>query len=208
MVEPALLPEKLRRQVLDELDAALGRIRQWHAGEAGAGPLRIVHRAFQHRHVADVEPGTAQARQVGLGILGGERQDVHPRVAVEEAAQPVIRQGRVEDRQELQIAPAQHGAAIAGGQRLRRAAGAARGGLPGDGGQGEAQPLPLRPEGGAIAGADADMIEIRGGAVAFRSGGGDGQARVSYFGSSHSFGSAAASAYQRSINGWRRTASR
>ncbi len=181
----------------DQLQAALRRVGIRQALEARTRGVRVVHWPLQVGDAGDVEARLAQPRQVRLGIVHPERQDVQPIVAVEEPAQLVVEQRRIEDRQQLDVAVAQEGAAVARPERLNGQVGPPAAALPRDGGEREAQRLVRRRERRQLPRADADVVE----------GERRGRHGFSYFGSSHSAGSPAASSYQRATSGCARTAS-
>ena len=71
MREKPLLPDRLRGEVADELQPALRRVGERQAGEAGAGAggVGVVDRAFEIGDAGDVDPGAAQAVEVGRLVV-------------------------------------------------------------------------------------------------------------------------------------------
>ena len=160
---PAVLPDQLRRQVADELQAALRRVRQRQPGEAGDRAARL-HRPFEIGDAGDGHAAAAQPFEVRLLVLHRQRDDVQPGVAREPRAQPVVEARRVEDGDQLDVAVLEEGAAIAGAVGLHRQVRRAAAALLRHGGEGEAEALKGGGERREVARGDAHMVERDGGA--------------------------------------------
>jgi hypothetical protein len=159
MAQEALLPQRLGRQVVHQIDAAFRLFRQLNEREAraGSGRVPVVDRAVEFTDRRSIDAGTAQPDERSLRIVHGERQDVDAGIAREEAIQRRTAGIRIDHSEQFDIGPVQHGAAVANTAIS----------LAGKRGKREAEALILTGKRGEIARDDADMIERHGAHRAF-----------------------------------------
>jgi hypothetical protein len=195
VVQEALLPHQLRRQMPQQLQARLG-IGQRQPGKTclRAFQLRGIGRSFRGSNFSG-EPGLTQPCQRRVLVANGEGQNVDAGVARQEALQRGTVGSGIDHRDQLQVTAAQHRTAVAGSGPHWHATGSGRR-VARQPRQCEAEPLP-RPCGGLqISGDNADMVEPLG----------DAHGAVSYCASRQPAGSFAASSYHSASSGCARTA--